>query len=520
MRRLTGEHVQLWKVEGDRVRPLAGEYGAWWPPLAGTVGHSVATPDGPAWLEPIPGVMAHWVQLGPDESDEATRPARGRAAATVLCEIFRGEREASQVASELATRYEEIDLLYTIADILGRTVRLEEAAQTIAREVADVVGARRASIMVYDEAIGALRMVAGRGLERFHTEPVPVDSHDSIAAKVFRTREMLAFDPSMPGPHPGSGEKRGYKGSSFLALPIVYQPPGGESRPVGVINLTDRIGSDAFTAGHKKLLAAIANQIGAAIENARLVERERRRVRLDTELVLARDLQAVLMQPQSTLAGRPQADFGVRTQSADEVGGDFYKLVSLGDSLGVLVGDVSSHGLSAAMLMAHVIAAAGIVAHSTREPERALKRLYEEIGPELARAEMHVALFYGIIGARKGILRYANAGHPQAFHVGANGECTRLGATAPPLGLGDIRKITGGIAPWKTGEDLLCLFSDGFSETANAAGERYGEERLLKLVRDNAKRPASEIVDAAFDDIEKFAPGPAADDRTLVLVRR
>lgn len=518
MRRLTGEHVQVWRVEGDRVRPLAGEYGAWWPPLAGTAGHAVDTPDGRAWLEPVTGFSGHWVQLGPDASDPVTRPQRAKAAAIVMAEVWRFDREAGQVAAELATRYEEIDLLYTIADILGRTVRLEEAAQTITREVADVVGARRASIMVYDESANALRMVAGRGLERFHTEPVSIDDPDSIAARVFRTREMLAFDPSMSTPHPGVGSARGYKGSSFLALPIIYQPPGGEARPIGVINLTDRIGSDAFTAGHKKLLTAIATQIGAAIENARLVERERRRVRLDTELVLARGLQAALMQPQAALARG--ADFGARTKSADEVGGDFYKIIGLRDAVGVLMGDVSSHGLSAAMLMAHVIAAAGIIAQSAREPDRALRRLYEEIGDELARAEMHVSLFYAIINTRRGTLRYANAGHPQAFLVGEGGAAQRLVASAPPMGLGDIRAIVGERLNWTPGSDLLCLFSDGISETANAAGERYGEERLLDVVRQQANRPAREIVDAAFADVEAFAPGPAADDRTLVLVRR
>jgi len=497
---------------------MAGEYGAWWPPLEGTAGHVVDSPDGRAWLEPVPEWAGCWLQLGPDASDEATRPSRARAAATVMSEIFRGEREAAQVAGELATRYEEIDLLYTIADILGRTVRLDEAAQTITREVADVVGARRASIMVYDEQANALRMVAGRGLEHFHTEPVPIDSQDSIAARVFRSREMLAFDPSMTVQHPGAGPGRGYKGSSFLSLPIIYQAPGGEARPVGVINLTDRIGSDAFTAGHKKLLAAIANQIGATIENARLVERERRRVRLDTELILARDLQAALMQPQAALVGG--ADFGARTQSADEVGGDFYKLINLRDAVGVLVGDVSSHGLSAAMLMAHVIAAAGIIAHDIREPEKALKRLYEVIGGELSRAEMHVSLFYGIIGAKKGVLKYANAGHPQAFHVDAAGLATRLAATAPPLGLGDIGKIKSASVPWQAGEDLLCVFSDGFSETAGPGDTRYGEERLLDVVRRHRTLAAPLIVDQAFDDVESFAPGAAADDRTLVLVRR
>src|SRR5260221_392282 len=222
------------------------------------------------------------------------------------------------------------------------------------------------------------------------------------------------------------------------------------------------MGEDAFTAEHKKLLTAIASQVGAAIENARLVEGERRRVRLDTELNLARDLQAALLQPQLAQAG--EADVGARTQSAEVVGGDFYQFLRHKGTVGVLVGDVSSHGLAAAMLMTHVVAAAGIVTQEAREPERALQRLLEVIGGSLDRAEMHVTLFYGVIDRQRGVLRYANAGHPQAFIIRADGSADRLAATAPPLGLGEGREIKGGKVSWSSGTDLLCVFSDGFPD--------------------------------------------------------
>ena len=94
------------------MRRISGETGAWFtPPLAGTAGHAVTTPQGLAWLEPVPDFPGYWLQLGPDDAEAATRPARARAAATVLSEMLRAEREAAQVAGELATRYEEIDLL-------------------------------------------------------------------------------------------------------------------------------------------------------------------------------------------------------------------------------------------------------------------------------------------------------------------------------------------------------------------------------------------------------------------------
>lgn len=151
----------------------------------------------------MPRFAGTWVQLGPDRSDRRTRPRRAKAAAAVVSNALESEREAGQVAAELAARYEEIDLLYSISEILGRTVDLAEAARRIVREVSEVVGSRRASLMVHDEAAGVLRVVARRGFELESLEPVPVDDECSIAARVFRDRSAISYDPSDPVPNPG-----------------------------------------------------------------------------------------------------------------------------------------------------------------------------------------------------------------------------------------------------------------------------------------------------------------------------
>ena len=507
-----GAPLRLWRAEGITAHLVAGPPGPT-PALDHPRSRPHQAQSGVGWVQPVPGFPGMWVQI---DGARAAAP-RARAVATVVGDVLRSEQEASMVASELASRYEEIDLLYTIADILGRTVRLEEAATVIVRELADVVGARRASIMVHDESTDQLRLVAGRGLEMFRVTPASLKDPDSIAARVFREQRMLAHDATLAGPHPGRGEERGYLGGSFVSLPITYQPPGGTPRPVGVINLTDRIGGDAFTVGHKKLLEAVAAQVGAAIENARLVEGERRRVRLDTELVLAQSLQAALMPSQAVLSSL--GDIAARTTSAESVGGDFFRAQPLRPGVvGVMIGDVSSHGLSAALLMAHATAAAGIVAQTARSAEMALQRLLEVIGDELARTEMHLAIFYGILDHRRGVLRYANAGHPQAFHIPAGGEPRRLLATAPPLGLGRDGQVAGARVALGAG-DLLCLCSDGLTEAQGPTGEHYTEERLLALVRRELARPTREIVSAVFRDVERFAGPHGRDDRTLLLMR-
>ena len=503
-----------------RAIALSGEHGAWWPELEGDAGHAIATRGGAAWLEPVPGVAGTWVQLGPDATSAQTRPARGRAAAAVLAEIFGGDREAGLMTAELSARYEEINLLYTISETLGRTVRLEEAARIIVKEVSDVVRASRASIMAYDAEADVLRIVAGRGLDVAQLEPVPVDDECSVAARVFRERQAVSYDPSDPAPNPGCPGGRTYRGAAFLSVPILYTGAGGVSRPVGVINLTDRLGEDAFTAGDIKLVTAIANQVGAAIENARLVNEERKRERLSTELELAHHLQLALLPGPSLLSA--VGDVGARCQPAESVGGDFYKLIPLGGrKVGVLLGDVSSHGIGAALLMANAISAATVVAQAAPTPQEALHRLLGVMGDELTRTEMFISLFYGVVDSEEGMLRWANAGHPYAFLIpGGDGEPRRLGATAPPFGLAPGGVIGGSECAWVCHDDLLCLFTDGLTESRGADGSSYGERRLLDAVRRHAARPAPEIVDAVFRDVEQFSGHVATDDRTLVLLRR
>ena len=281
----------------------------------------------------------------------------------------------------------------------------------------------------------------------------------------------------------------------------------------------DRVGEDAFSAGDRKLIAAIATQIGAAIENARLVGEERRQARDDAELTAAQNVQLALL-PSRALLSRA-GDIGVRFQSAESVSGDFYDVIPRGrSSVGVFLGDVSSHGFSAALLMAHTVSAAAILAQSIPTPEEALRRLLEVVGEELERAEMSMSLFFGVVYPERRRLRYANAGHPGAFVIpGDGGPARRLGATAPPLGLATGETIGGAEVPWKPGKDLLCLFTDGLTDARNAAGIAFGETRLLQTIVQHRARPAQETVDRVFAELEGFTER-VEDDRTLLLLRR
>ena len=512
---LAGAPVRLWRSDGSRLRLAAGADPGAVPPAPDGPGPSTG-PDDTSWLIAVPDVHGFWLEVDTTDLVEAQEVARHILPLVAI--VLDAARERSLLSEELASRYEEIDLLYAITEILGRTVSLEEASRIIVREVSGVVGARRASIMVFDEAGGVLRTVAERGFSSEGHSTVPVGDDCSIAARVFRERRMLVHDPTSPSDDVGDcGEDRGYQGEAFLSVPICYAGPGGPGRCVGVINLTDRIGGDRFTAGDRKLVAAIANQIGAAIENARLVQLDRRQQRLRRELELAHDLQLRLLPSPSVLG--TDAEVAALCVPAESVGGDFYTFSRLGRArVGVMLGDVASHGFSAALVMALVLAAAGIHSASSLTPDETLIALLDSLAAELRTTEMYLTVFYGVLDPETRRLTYANAGHAYAFRVPADGPAQRLTATAPPLGLASAATIERRQVDWETGRDLLCLCTDGLIDAKNEEGESFGEERLLAAVAVRRSEHPAAIVAAVMDEVAGFVRGPR-DDRTLLVLR-
>jgi sigma-B regulation protein RsbU (phosphoserine phosphatase) len=507
--------VRLWRIDAGSLQAVAGPDPGWPLPIPDQPG-VVRTPEGEAWLEPVAGHAGAWLEVA--GTDLATAQHAVHQVLPVVTALLEAERQRAHVAEELAGRYEEIDLLYAISEILGRTVRLEEAAQIIVREVSAVVGARRGSIMVYEEASRTLRAVASRGFDAAGLDPVTVDDECSVAARVFREQRIITYDPTNPDSiAPDCGDLRGYRGDSFISVPICYAAPGTGLRCVGVINLTDRIGGDRFTLDDRKLVGAVANQIGAAVENARLLNRDLEQQRLQRELELAHDLQLKLLPSPAVLQG--DAEVAARCLPAESVGGDFYTFTRLGRGrVGVMLGDVASHGFSAALVMALVMSAAGIHAAAEVTPDETLTALLDSLSAELAKTEMHFSVFYGVLDPEVGRLSYASAGHPHAFRVPKAGAPERLEATAPPLGLAAHGTIQRRQLPWRKGEDLLVLWTDGLVDARNDSDEAYGEARLLNCLTAHRTESPDAIVKAVLEDTDAFGVR-AIDDRTLLVMR-
>ena len=262
---------------------------------------------------------------------------------------------------------------------------------------------------------------------------------------------------------------------------------------------------------------AIATQIGTAIQNSRLVRESLSQQRLMQEMRLAHDLQMRLLPDPKALA--PLADVAARVVPAESVGGDFYHLFRLGEGrVGIMLGDVSSHGYRAALIMALAMSASAIHARDTADPAEVLAALLDSLHDELTSTEMFISLFYCVIDTRAGELRYANAGHPHAFVISDDGTASRLGATDPPLGMVDSPpRVT--VRPWAAA-DLLLLFTDGVSDARDRRDVRLGEDAVLTLAARERGAPVGAIVDQVFRLVDQHAgTTPRRDDLTLLVAR-
>jgi len=257
----------------------------------------------------------------------------------------------------------------------------------------------------------------------------------------------------------------------------------------------------------------------------RQVEAQRRLVaekfeaerRAAQEVEIAKQVQARLF-PQNLPAIATLDYAGVCIQ-ARQVGGDYYDFLDLGRSrFGLVIADISGKGIAAALLMANLQAnLRSQCAIALDEPERLLRsvnRLFHENTAQSAYATM----FFAEYDDAERRLRYANCGHLPALVLRAGGAVERLESTCTVLGLfseWDCAMADREFAPG----DLFVLYTDGVTESFNAAGEEFGEERLLALLEHHRTAPPCELVASVVDQVRRFNPQEQHDDITLIVAR-
>jgi sigma-B regulation protein RsbU (phosphoserine phosphatase) len=259
-------------------------------------------------------------------------------------------------------------------------------------------------------------------------------------------------------------------------------------------------------------LLLIARRFGAYVREKQL------EAQLDAARQVQRDL---LPQPGSP---PPGVDVAAECLPAARVGGDFFDIVSLpGQRYSFLVGDVSGHGISAALLMGLIHGAMSGPLWGVANDEASRAAELNHLLVTKSSEGRFASLFWCAFDPAVPSLRYINAGHPPPLWIRRRNQMPadidRLTAGGPVLGVLEGVSYSVEEAAAVPG-DVLVLFSDGLVEATNDAGDFFGDDRLIAAVRLSADLPASTMVDGILSAVRTFTGArPAEDDQTLLIVR-
>ncbi|MGE5487385.1 MAG: SpoIIE family protein phosphatase [bacterium] len=299
---------------------------------------------------------------------------------------------------------------------------------------------------------------------------------------------------------------------SFMAAPLQT-----DDRVIGLIYVDAPVPGREFTSDDLNLLTVMANVAAIRIERERLIEVERQELLHARELEQAAEIQARMLPAAAPeLEGLDLAGFNAPCRT---VGGDYYDFLPTADGkLSIVVADVAGKGLPAALVMTNLQAMTQAIVETSTSPAEVVTRLNRGMG-RACPSNKFVTLFYCVIDPASGELVYSNAGHNPPLLLRVSGEVERLEAGGPVLGILRGMRFVEAHASLAPG-DVLVMYSDGVTEAADAAGEEFGEERLIEVVRCNAGS-ARGIVTAVDRVVREFTAGqPQADDITVVAAVR
>lgn len=410
-------------------------------------------------------------------------------------------RQVRDAEFELKARLLELESLYDLGLSLGGQLDLSALADEVLFRSISLTDAGKGTLALFEES-GTLL------LER------------SVGGEVFAARDAGAWTLPEEGVINNAADTVPTAGLKLAncqkCLAVAIAVPG---RRAGVLAVADKESRDGrvldFTATDARLLSLFANQAAGAIETARLHKDAIEKERIERELELAAAIQRqILPRDVPTVAG---LEIAARNRPTRQVGGDYFDFFPLsGGRLAFLVADVSGKGVPAALLVSTVHAAVHLQIDDAKTVAELVGRIDRHL-QKYAATRKFLTCFFGLLEPPSGTLRYVSAGHNPALLRRSSGAVEQIKATGVPIGMFPNASWREESVVMERG-DLLCVYSDGITESLDAAEEEFGLERLSRLL---TSEPPAKICDSVFDAVSAFAgETPQYDDQTLLLLRR
>ncbi len=248
-----------------------------------------------------------------------------------------------------------------------------------------------------------------------------------------------------------------------------------------------------------------------------LFTNEHRLLSIETELETARQIQSSILP--AKVPELENVRIAASYQPMTAVAGDFYQFVcSDNNHLGILVADVSGHGIPAALISSMIKVAMQSVAIHCDDPAQVLGGLNRILSSE-AHGQFVSAAYVWIDTESRNVL-YSAAGHPPLLcWRNTRGEMQRIESNGLLFGVepdSEYPVCSVSLEP----SDRFLLYTDGVTETENAAGEAFGDRQLERVVRNHQLQPASELSRQVLSELQRWRPAAVnqQDDITLIVV--
>ncbi len=435
----------------------------------------------------------------------------------------------SRAAAEGTTHLGKLRSLMEVARALQNSLSTTEVLTAVVDAALAVTGCERGFLLLRQETPrkdGDLEVAVARDKEGKQLPAADLRVPTSVIQRALHSRRDLlsmSFDPfAEQGVRPEMTVAE-LELRSVVCLPLVQIRSGSSEETrvstaaeatLGLLYMDSRVAPADLSAGNRELLQTLAIEASTILENARLIEEERSRTRIENELQVARDIQQGLLPAALPLDGWFRA--AGSSQPSTQVGGDYFDVKRITPGMwAAVVADVSGKGVSSALL-AGLLQGVFLMAASNPHDLEGMLAMLNAFLLDRTRGEKYATMFYCTLDG-SGLLRYANAGHCAPFLVSTDGRLRKLHTSGMPVGMiedATVEVVEIQLAPG----DKVVIYSDGLTETENSEGEFFGTEGLRACARDHFRASATELHAALLTAQERFSDGGAVRDDITVLV--
>jgi len=400
---------------------------------------------------------------------------------------------------------------------LHSSLELDELLGLILKVASEGVEADRGTVFLLDKE---KREIWSRVLSGDETLEIRLPVGKGIAGTVAETGETVRLADAYDDPRFDRSwdRKSGFRTKEMLCAPIRSR----EGEIVGVFQLLNKKKGGEFKKQDESYLADLSVHAALAVENARLHKEALEKERQAREISLAQSVQRQL-QPESRTAARGAVAVAGINELCEDATGDYYDLIAElpGDRLGVAIGDVSGHGLQAALVMAEARAYLRAFVRTTTSLTHAMDMINDFLVPDMVGGKF-ISLFAAVIDTASGETEWCNAGHnPPLLYRARTKTIDELSATGRILGvLPDAAYRAGETISLEKG-DVVLLYTDGVTEARNRYGELFEAARLKHELTRAAEGEPDDIVKSVRDAVREWAgDGANEDDLTMLAVKR